>query len=226
MGNIGLNVDGLLEHYLMTGDLESLAAVRGLAEHVLRCDSWSRSARAVGWPLAQVVRWYDHSGDRRFLKKAQELVEAATAYIESRRGIFSETHGSYSYRGATPFMTGYLAFGLIRYHRLTADAQALRLLHLLADGLHAESKLPGGFCYSPFPENNAALPPATRAAWSALVGGLVGYLYFATRKMIHAQRALECYGDSRHMVSMDMLPTAGWMLRSVANCSGSKSRKW
>ena len=70
MGSIGLNVDGLLDHYLLTGDPESLAAARDLAEHVLGCESWARSARSVGWPLAQVVRWYEHERLLRFLRRA------------------------------------------------------------------------------------------------------------------------------------------------------------
>ncbi|MEO6846907.1 MAG: hypothetical protein ABI254_06585, partial [Chthoniobacterales bacterium] len=202
MGNIGLNVDGLLEHYLMTGERESLEAARGLAEHVLQCDSWARSARAVGWPLAQVVRWYSHSGDARFLKKAKELVEAATTYIEPRRGIFNEAHGTFSYRGAVPFMTGYLAFGLIRYHQLTRDAHVLRLLHLLAEGLYAESRRSHGiFDYSPFPQINDLWVKTSKACWNAkstLMGGLFGYLHFVSGEKVYAQRAIECYPTQKN----------------------------
>ncbi|MFH1567819.1 MAG: hypothetical protein ABIL09_07440 [Gemmatimonadota bacterium] len=224
--NISANCDGLLDHYLMTGDADSRWAAAGLAEHVLTCNPWSRSARAVGWPLAQAVRWYEFSGDPRFLAKAHELVAAALAFVEPRRGVFDEQHGCYSYRGAVPFMTGYLAFGLIRYHRLTGDASTLALLRRLAAGLFAESRTgPGRFRYSPFPENNA--PPVHRTrAWSGLVGGLAGYVHLATGEPRYAGWALECYealveATDELQASMDMLPIAGWMLHSVLGAAAS-----
>jgi len=220
MGNIGLNCDSMLDHYLMTGDPDSLDAAKGLAEHVMKCPPYSRSARAVGWPLAQVVRWYEQTGERRYLRKAQELVKAAIAYVEPRRGIFNEMHGNWNYRGIVPFMTGYLAFGLIRYHRLTGDPEVLRLLSLLADGLFTEGHVgKGRFCYSPFPENNRSVDGCR--AWNGLIGGLTGYLYLVTGRDTYAKWTQECYDaivkDAGNMqVTMDMLQTAGWMLRAVA----------
>lgn len=220
MGNIGLNCDSLLDHYLLTGDPDSLEAAAGQAEHILTCPPLSRSARAVGWPLSQLVRWYDQTKDKRFLRKAQEFVRAARTYVEPRRGIFSQIHGCWNYHGTVPFMTGYLAFGLIRYHQLTDDREALTLLRKLADGLFAESYVGDGrFRYSPFPENNRSL--AGCRAWNGLVGGLVGYLYCVTKDPRYAEWTQECYeaivGEADDMqVTMDMLQIAGWMLRVVA----------
>jgi hypothetical protein len=219
MGNIGSNCDGMLDHYLMTGDPDSYAAAKGLAEHLLDCDPWGRSARSVGWPLAQVVRWYEQTGDRRFLRKAEALMEAARAYVEPRRGIFNEIHGFWNYRGAVPFMTGYLAFGLIRYHRLTGDAETLRLVRLVAAGLFAESRVDRGrFKYSPSPENTS--PTERHRSWNALVGGLTGYLYTVTGESLYRDWSQECYEgilerSDDPQVSMDMMPVAGWMLKAV-----------
>ena len=218
MGNIGMNCDGLLDHYLLTGDPDSLSAARGLAEHMLDC-GFGRCAREVGWPLSQLVRWYEQTGDARFLRKAKECVAAAGSYVEPRRGVFSEIHGSWNYRGVVSFMTGYLAFGLIRYHRMTGDAEVLSLLGRLAEGVFAEiHPAPRRFRYSPFPENNPA--PAARFH-NALIGGLTGYLYLATGQRRYAQWARECYDGlvercDEPQTSMDMLHTAGWMLRAVA----------
>ncbi|MEO6847177.1 MAG: hypothetical protein ABI254_07955, partial [Chthoniobacterales bacterium] len=122
-------------------------------------------------------------------------------------------------------MTGYLAFGLIRYHQLTGDTHVLKLLHLLAEGLYAESKRSSGiFNYSPFPQINNLWVKTDKARWNAmntLFGGLCGYLYFVSGEKIYAQRAIECYPtqksfDQGASVGMDMLPLAGWMLRVVA----------
>ncbi|MCC7261114.1 MAG: hypothetical protein IT369_01200 [Candidatus Latescibacteria bacterium] len=220
MGNIGSNCDGLLDHYLLTGDPDSLEAARGYARRLLDCNPWGRSAREVGWPLAQVSRWYGQTGDRRFLHKARELLAVIRAYVEPRRGVFSEIHGSWSYRGAVPFMTGYLAFGLIRYHQLTNDPEALHLLRLLAGGLFAEARTARGrFTNSPFPEIN--LPGGKHRFSNGLIGGLAGYLYLVTGETRCGEWARECYEgivqeSADPQLSMDMLPIAGWMLRAVA----------
>lgn len=218
MGNIGSNCDGLLEHHLMTGDPDSLEVARGFARRLLGCNPWGRSAREVGWPLAQMLRWYDQTGDRRFLRKAEALMAAIRAYVEPRRGIFNEIHGCWNYRGAVPFMTGYLAFGLIRHHQTTGDPGTLGLLRRVAAGLFAESRVAKGrFCYSPFPELNA---PSGGRSWNALVGGLAGYLYGATGESLYRDWAQECYKgilerSDDPQVSMDMMPVAGWMLKAV-----------
>lgn len=128
-------------------------------------------------------------------------------------------HGNWNYRGIVPFMTGYLAFGLIRYHGLTDDSRVLRFLRLLADGLFAEGRVDKGrFCYSPFPENNRSVDGCR--AWNGLIGGLTGYLYLVTGEEIYAEWTRECYDaiveDAADMqVTMDMLQIAGWMLHAV-----------
>jgi hypothetical protein len=218
MSNIGLNVDSLLDHYLMTGDPDSLEAARGLAEHILTCRP-VRCARETGWPLSQLVRWYEQSGDERFLKKANEFLAAAQRYTEPRRGVLAEIHGSWSYRGPVSFMTGYLAFGLIRHHQLTRDPSTLDLLCRLADGAVGErSPVPGRFRYSPLPENNRE--PHLRGH-NSLMAGIFGYLALATDEERYVRWTRECYEEmvrpgEESPASMDMLQTAGWILRAVA----------
>lgn len=219
MVGIGLNCDGLLDHYLMTGDPDSREAVEGRAIRLLDANPWERSARNIGWPLSQAIRWYDQTGDRRFLDKARDLVAAARAYIEPRRGVFFEIHGSYNYVGTVPFMTGYLAFGLVRYHQSTGDAGALRLLNLLAVGLFSESRTAyGRFQLSPFPEINYATDRSR--GYNAMIGGLAGYLFHVTGDDLYKAWASECYDtiverSDDAQVTMDMLPLAGWMLFAV-----------
>ncbi len=216
--HISMNCESLLDHYLLTGDPESLAAARAQAEPLLSLDPWHRCARVIGWPLAQTARWYEHTGDPRFLRKAREFMEAVSAYVEPRRGIFVEFHGTWNYRGIVPFMTGYLVFGLIRHHRITHDVRALNLLRSLAAGLWAEARTgPGRFRYSPCPENDR---PGSRS-WTAHAGGLAGYLYLATGERRYARWARECYAAivekaNDAQVSLDQMQTAGWLLRAVA----------
>ena len=219
--NISTNCDGMLEHYLMTGDPESLTAAAGMAEHLLSCNTRSRSAREVGWPLAQSIRWYDQSGDERFLVLARKLFAAAQAYTEPRRGVFNETHGCWNYPGPVPFMTGYLAFGLIRYHQVTGEPESLALLAKLAKGLFAEARTgKGRFAYSPFPECNVTYDAGYTRSYSALVGGLCGYLYLQTHQKIFLDWTRQCYQALTSKVDdvqapMDMLTLANWMLRAI-----------
>ena len=116
-------------------------------------------------------------------------------------------------------MTGYLAFGLVRYHQSTGDAGALRLLNLLAVGLFSESRTAyGRFQLSPFPEINYATDRSR--GYNAMIGGLAGYLFHATGDDLYKAWASECYDtiverSDDAQVTMDMLPLAGWMLRAV-----------
>jgi hypothetical protein len=225
MGNIGSNCDGMLDHYLLTGDTDSLEAARGLAEHLLTLDPWERCSRSIGWPLSQIVRWYDFSDDQRFLAKAEELMDALRAYVEPRRGIFSEMHGCWNYRGTVPFMTGFLSFGLIRYHQLTQSDEVLWLLHLLLAGLFAESRPRlGCFVYSPFPENNGVEPIA---APSADVAGLAGYLYCMTGETQYGAWVLECYdaimAENPPPVKLDHMTMVGWMLKAIVQYQKANS---
>ncbi|MBM3264933.1 MAG: hypothetical protein FJY97_16105, partial [candidate division Zixibacteria bacterium] len=223
MGSIGSNCDGLLNHYLMTGDPDSREAAAGLAGRLLDCNPWERSARNIGWPLSQAIQCYDQTGDPRFLDKAKDWVAAANVYVEPRRGVFVEIHGSYNYVGGVPFMTGYLGFGLVRYHQATRDAGVLRLLSLLVGGLFAESRTAyGRFQYSPFPEINYMTERSR--CWNSLIGGMTGYLFYATGETRYADWARECYDEivrrsDDPQIIMDMLPLAGWMLQAVCGRS-------
>ena len=220
--NVGTNTDGLLDHYLLTGDPDSLEAAQGLAEHLLNLNPWERCSRCVGWPLGQIARWYDQTGDARFKSRLDDLLDAAHAYIEPRRGVFSEIHGVWNYRGTVPFMTDYLAYGLIRYHRLTHDERALRLLRMLLDGLWAESRVkPGMFVYSPSPETNGVMEDGTPTAQPAVdTMGLAGYLYLTTGDAACLARARESYeavmDDAVETpVSMDHMTMVCWGLRAL-----------
>jgi hypothetical protein len=218
--HISLSSDDLLEHYLMTGDQESLQAARGLAEQILECVPLARSARAVGWPMAQLVRWYDQFGDERFRQAAEAFLKAALVFTEPRRGVFDEMHGNSNYHGSVPFMTAYLAYGAIRYHQATGEPQALHLLRLLADGLLAETVTEPGFVrYSPNPEGNLPGRAGSTCAWSANLGGLFGYLCLQTGEKTYRRGMLDCYEavlDYPHDISLDMVELQGWLLRGVA----------
>jgi hypothetical protein len=218
--HISLSSDDLLEHYLLTGDADSLAAAQGLAAQLLACEPLSRSARAVGWPLAQLTRWYDQTGDERFRARAEEFLRAALLYTEPRRGIFDEKHGNYNYHGSVPFMTAYLGYGAVRYHELTGDPRALELLARLADGVLAETQTqPGFFRYSPNPEGNLTGRAASTCGWSVNLGGLCAYLYLQTGAPAYRQGLRDCYEAvlaHPDEISLDMVELQGWLLRGVA----------
>ncbi|MBI3920563.1 MAG: hypothetical protein HY318_04010, partial [Armatimonadetes bacterium] len=151
--------------------------------------------------------------------KAQELVKAAIAFTEPRRGIFDELHGNFNYHGSVPFMTAYLAYGLIRYHQLTRDEESLRLLCKLGDGVLAECQTtPGRFRYSPYPECNLIGLAASTCGWSVNLGGLFGYLHLQTGDEVYRRGMLDCFDavlEHPEEASLDMVELQGWLLRGV-----------
>ena len=116
----------------------------------------------------QVVR---SDARRGYLAVCQELARSALAYVEPRRGVFVEIHGSHNNVGGVPFMMGYLAFGLVRYCQVTGSEEAADVLCDMADGLIAErEQSPGSFLTARCPSSST--PPSSNPARALLERGL------------------------------------------------------
>ncbi|MFC1452322.1 hypothetical protein ACFLSJ_03145 [Verrucomicrobiota bacterium] len=226
-GSINLNVDSLLDHYLFTGDPDSLAAARGLAERMLTLglDPWSRRSRNAGWPLAQLARWYAFSGDKRFLDEAKRYITSVKAYLEPRRGIYPEIGGTWNNSLPCDFMSGYLAFGLIRYYRVTGDMDVLELLEKLAAGMFSESLVAPGRFQQGHPIMLSPGGDGMRRP-QANLGGLAGFLYIETGRPEYGTWARECCqalieeADEPQHATLDMQQLTGWLLHAVCAPQG------
>lgn len=116
-----------LLHYL-TGDPDARAAAVGIANwlHTENLGIGQGSGRAVGWPLRSLAIAYENTGDPRFLESCKRLSDYALKSLEPRRGFFSETPATWNYRGGISTMNAILAAGLMRYWRVSGDAEAGR----------------------------------------------------------------------------------------------------
>jgi hypothetical protein len=212
---INTNCQDQFLHYFFVGEPDSGEEARRAADYIARLGGdQGRSARQEGWPLAQMSLAYLWTGDPRYREAARRLFEFAHHYTHPRRGAYDEIHSSFSHRGIVPFMTGYLGFGLIRYHQATGDAAAARLLIALTEATVSETgDGQGGFWYSPCPTQRQAGSPH----WSALVGGMLAYSYRLTGDPWFIQQAKRCYDKLIHSdgIGLDMAPLLGEMLAGL-----------
>jgi hypothetical protein len=154
------------------------------------------------------------TGKSKYIEAAEGFLHFAHRYTHPRRGAYDEVHSSFSHRGIVPFMTGYLGFGLIRYHQATGDKSAARLLVALSESVVSETgDGNGGFWYSPCPTQRMW----GSVSWSALIGGMLAYSYRLTGDAWFAREAKICYDRiaSDGGPSLDMAPLMGEMLAGI-----------
>ena len=161
------NAHPLFDHWNLTGDLEALRLGRANVDSVMHEASMLRTSkgccsRAQGWPIMNVMRGWQETGEQRYLDHAKMLVDIAVSNMEDRRGAYLHVHGSYSHRGIVPFMTGILCSGLRQYHYWTGDERAAACLVQNAEAMFAEMHVPAlsktapniDYYYSPNPYLN------------------------------------------------------------------------
>jgi len=216
--HIGSNCQDQYLHHFFTGEPDSREEAELAARWIARqSGNQDRSARYEGWPLAQMSIAYTWTGNDDFLRAAGEFLHFAELYTHPRRGGYDEVHGSFSHRGIVPFMTGYLGYGLIRYHQATGDERAAKLLIALSEAVADEaSDGQGGYRYSPDPRLSEphGYPPALN------IGGMLAYSYRLTGDAWFAREAHLCYNRHRdlllgHFTSLDMTQSLGELLSGI-----------
>lgn len=217
--HIGSNCQEQFLHYYFAGEPDSQREAELAARHIARQHgNQQRSARYEGWPLAQMAIAYTWTGDEAYLQSAREFLRYAHAYTHPRRGAYDEVHGSFSHRGVVPFMTGYLGYGLMRFHQSTGDERAAKLLVALAESATGEaSDGQGGYRYSPDPRLSAPghFPPSVN------IGAMHAYAYRLTADPWFAQQAKLCYermkADAfKDLTTLDMCQSIGELLSGLA----------
>jgi len=154
-------VEGLLEHYFLTGDLRSLEVAREVGEFLKSTPSIyeleTKQCREIGWPIICLVELYEATGDMSCFNAASQLVERALEhqYPEGYWATFQlDPSGLWCY-SAKPFMMGILLEGLIRYHMLTKDPKVAKSIvkacYWLVDEAWVEEDK--GFIYTTEPSN-------------------------------------------------------------------------
>ncbi|MBM4087366.1 MAG: hypothetical protein FJ272_21450, partial [Planctomycetes bacterium] len=130
-----------------------------MTDKEMRSHTDGRSARQQGWPLMNMVRAWQETGDPRYGEHAKHIVDVALNFMEQRRGAYLDSHGSSSHLGIVPFMSGILCSGLRQYHFWTGDDRAAIALAQNAEAAFAEMHDPArsktlpnlDYFYSPNP---------------------------------------------------------------------------
>lgn len=121
-------LEGLLEHYYMTGDVRSYEKAVGVGEYLLRnsrrYSGGNTTPRVPGWLLIGLTAIYEATLDRRYMDAAESIARKA---LESQRDngawVYPHSESPYQpyYVGGKAFMVGILLTGLCMYHKLTGD---------------------------------------------------------------------------------------------------------
>jgi len=121
-------LEGLLEHYYMTGDVRSYEKAVGVGEYLLRnsrrYEGGNVAPRVPGWLLIGLTAIYEATLDKRYMDAAESIVRKA---LESQRDngawVYPHSESPYEpyYIGGKAFMVGILITGLCMYHKLTGD---------------------------------------------------------------------------------------------------------
>lgn len=124
--------EGMVEHYLLTGDRRSLQVAREMGRYLVRVAGrgWGGgSERSAGWPLIALTGIYAGTGEMRYLKAAEQIVRDAVRLQDPVRGVWSSPiYEQPAYEGGTTFMTHILCRGLLRYVEATGDSAAAQAI--------------------------------------------------------------------------------------------------
>lgn len=128
--------EGLVEHYLLTGDRRSMAAALGIADHF--DGGWLNNydygnCRVSGWHLVLTLSVYHGTADPFYLNAAriiaQRVIERqAPGGGWQRNMVPGHCFCLPRHRGEAGFMVGVLLDGLKYYHQATGDRRAAEAL--------------------------------------------------------------------------------------------------
>ena len=142
--NLGhLWTEGLVEHYLLTGDERSLAVAGGIADYCVRFveGGWQGSGeRTAGWPMIALLGAWHGSGEPRYLDAARRLKEEVVERQDDLRGVWTyKVYEQPAYEGGTVFMVDILTRALMRFHLATGDPAAAAAIVRAASWLRWEA---------------------------------------------------------------------------------------
>ena len=147
--------------YYFTGDERSLEAVRMIADRVATIadgEGYGRirgifagAERQLGWPLLALCRAYEVTGDEKYLKASEKVVNFIKLYAKDPLAAYSDGKWwrSWMMDGCKVFMTGQLHDGLAAYYRITHDEELREAIVVSLDWLIDNMWHPqtGGFVY-------------------------------------------------------------------------------
>ena len=135
--------EGMVEHYLLTGDERSLEVARGIADFCIRSmeSGWGGSGeRTAGWPMIALLGVWHGTGEDRYLQAATRLRDDVIEHQDDLRGVWSyKIYEQPAYEGGTVFMVDILSRSLMRYHLATGDPDSATAIVRAADWVRWEA---------------------------------------------------------------------------------------
>lgn len=161
--------EGLVEHYLLTGDRRSFDAAVGIAEHF--DGAWLNNydmsnCRVPGWHIVLTMSLYNATADPFYLNAAKIIARRAIERAHPEGGwrrclVPGHCFDLPRHRGEAGFMVGVLLAGMKYYHEATGDPRAEDVLVKAARWLVRETYDPAAkqFRYTSCP--NSSKPSST-----------------------------------------------------------------
>jgi hypothetical protein len=161
--------EGLVEHYLITGDRRSFDAALGIADHF--DGSWLNNqdmgnCRVPGWHIVLTMSLYHATSDPYYLNAAKIIARRAIERAHPDGGwrrcmVPGHCYDLPRHRGEAGFMVGVLLAGMKYYHEATGDPRAADVLVKAARWLVRETYDPAKnqFRYTSCP--HSAMPSST-----------------------------------------------------------------
>lgn len=161
--------EGLVEHYLLTGDRRSRHAALGIAEHFdgVWLNNYDMSnCRVPGWHIVLTMSLYNMTADPYYLNAAKIIGRRAIERAHPDGGwrrcmVPGHCYDLPRHRGEAGFMVGVLLTGMKYYHQATGDPRAADVLAKAARWLARETYDPATnqFRYTSCP--HSAKPSST-----------------------------------------------------------------
>lgn len=192
-------VEGLLDYYHLTGDIEAYHAAIGIGENVIRLletpvfqKSGQVSARETGWALRTLVALYTETNEAHWLEKCDWIVGHFREWKEEYGLWLSPYMDNVAIR--VVFMIAVAVCSLMRYYRINKDAAIRDMILAAVDDLVENARLDNGlFYYKELPSlqrmgNNPIILEALAIAYELtgdkkyLAAGIPTFQYIMTFK--------------------------------------------
>lgn len=144
-------IEGLIEHYYLTGDPRSFEVAREIADafvdDVYRDQKrFVRTERNPSFPLIGLVVFYEATLEQKYLDAAKLIVDTVLDHQAQMAIKYPERAGAFvqdpwfdtaetTLVGASPWMTTLLCDGLIKYYRVTGDERVKQSVIMATDWL-------------------------------------------------------------------------------------------
>lgn len=145
-------VEGLLDYYHLSGDIDGLNTAIGIGENILRLletpmfqRAGEANARETGWAMRSLTALYTETNDEKWLEKCDWIVGHFKEW-EERYGLWLSPYTDNTAIRVV-FMISVAVGSLMRYYRVRPNADIKRMILHAVDDLCDNARLDNGLFY-------------------------------------------------------------------------------